>query len=238
VGVGEGGGVVEVGTTVGVEVGAVVGLIVGAVVGVAVGSAGFVLVGSGVSVGSGPADVAVGEGVGAGKSVGEIGFEAVGRIVSGGNSVGSDSIVFVGSGSGGRMRLPSWLFTGGGTLVGSNGIIVGKAATTIGEEGSSSQAKSSLAMGWAKVSPTSVIPSKSRRISAMISFLTDRTWRKPHCPYSAIRFEGASANGIRGAVDNANCPHPSKRSITKGASKSNWENARSCSSELSTFGGS
>jgi hypothetical protein len=32
---------------------------------------------------------------------------------------------------------------------------------------------------------------------------------------------GVSANAIRGAMDNANCPHPRRRRITKGASKSN-----------------
>lgn len=115
---------------------------------------------------------------------------------------------------------------------------MGKEATTTGEDGSSNQANSSLGMGMAKVSPISAIPSKSPWISATISFLTERTWRKPHCPYSAVILVGVFVKSIRGVVNNANCPHPSRRRITKGASKSNWENVRSCSSELSSFGGS
>jgi hypothetical protein len=63
-------------------------------------------VGGGVSVGCGPADVGVGEGVGAGKSVGEFGLEAVGWRGSVGDFVGSDPLTFVASGSGGEKILP------------------------------------------------------------------------------------------------------------------------------------
>jgi hypothetical protein len=92
--------------------------------------------------------------------------------------------------------LAYWLLTGGGTIVGSVGTIVGRAAMTTGDEGSSNHANPSLGIGNAKVSPASGSSPKSRRISAIISFLTDLTCRNPHCPYSAVKFAGLSANAI------------------------------------------
>jgi hypothetical protein len=171
-----------------VEVGIGVGLEVGVADGIEVGSSVAVTVGDGVLVGCGPGDVGEGVTDGPGVLVGEFGSVAVGVFVGitdfvgsgSGGLVGLVSDTPVGSGLEGGRMLAYWLFTGVGTTVGSVGTIVGKAAMTTGEDGTSNQAKPSFGIGKAKVSPTSADSPKSRRISAIISFLTDLTCRKPH----------------------------------------------------------
>ena len=185
---------------VGVDEGLEVAVDVGAVVGSSVSVAEGVL----ELVGSGLGDVAVGVGLGPGVLVGAFGSVAVGSIVGDTDLVGTVSNPLVGSGLDGGRMLACWLYIGDGTTVGSSAITVGRAAITTGDEGSSSHAKPSFGMGNAKVSPTSVYFSKSRRISATISFLTDRTCKNPHWLYSAANSVGVLANAIRGVVINAN----------------------------------